>query len=170
MDNSPQVGGGRLSQARASLEQVVKCPRCGSVHFTEHTYQRYKSFIYGSAAGADLQTDSVMPQVIRVCLCGWPYEPNISGFTSARTKKGQEQEGFTASLLAAQATLNTTKLSAITEQMATLSDISRLQALIENLTEQIYVVQTALSEVEVEPEALPEEVKSEEVKTAEPTE
>ena len=131
---------GRMSQKEAAMTQVVVCPRCGSVHFTEHTYQRYKAYAYGSGAGADLSVDSAIPQTIRVCLCGWPYEPNLSGFTSIRTKKGQEQEGFSASLANAHEYLaknGAAKFNDVVAQMATIDDINSLRQELQALTDQL---------------------------------
>jgi hypothetical protein len=61
------------------LEQAIICPECNSTWFAELTYNQYSDMTYGAGAGSDLRVISIMPQTIRVCLCGHPFTPNISG-------------------------------------------------------------------------------------------
>lgn len=145
---NPVTPAQRLAAVQAQMEQIITCPLCGSEHFTESTFNKYSSNVYGAQAGADLRVASTMPQTIRVCLCGWPYNPNLSGFTSARSMRGMETEGFSRSLQNAQTYLKTAgakpNLDAITREMVTTSDLNAVKDLITSLTEQLTAMQDAL--------------------------
>lgn len=67
------------ARQRREIEQPVVCETCGSQWFTEATFHQYSNIAYGSGTGGDLRTISNTSQVIRVCVCGRPVTPNLSG-------------------------------------------------------------------------------------------
>src|SRR6266702_3591108 len=94
-------GNSNIAQQQRELEQPVICPECNSTWFSEMIFNQYSDLAYGGGAGADLRVINVTPQTIRVCLCGHPYTPNLSG-VRGRMASG-EMETFKTSMKGAQA-------------------------------------------------------------------
>jgi hypothetical protein len=68
----------RVRQTTRGMEPLV-CDKCGSEWFYQVTLQKYAASAYSSAAGGDLTVISTTEQAIRVCVCGRPIPPSISG-------------------------------------------------------------------------------------------
>jgi hypothetical protein len=66
------------------------------------SYQ-YSDIAMGSGTGGDIRVISQMPQALRVCLCGYPFNPSITGLRG-RTATA-EMQNFMASLAKAHAFL-----------------------------------------------------------------
>lgn len=78
MSNQPSLED-KMRNLQSTMYKEVKCPSCGSVWFREAQFNRYAAGRYGAAPGADMQVISAVTQTIRVCLCGYPIHPNLSG-------------------------------------------------------------------------------------------
>src|ERR1039458_339648 len=65
-------------QARES-ERPIICPECRSSWFSEVAYNQYSDIAMGSGTGGDIRQINMMPQTLRVCVCGHPYSPNLTG-------------------------------------------------------------------------------------------
>ena len=142
-----------MQQKMQQMSQLITCPRCGSRHFVEHTYNKYNASTYGSTPGADMMVVSTMPQTIRVCLCGWPYNPNISGVAGRGTVRANETEGFNTSLASAQKYLtgiSETNLDKVTQEMATIGEVEELKQQVADLKEQVLQLLAQVAEAEAE--------------------
>jgi hypothetical protein len=104
-------------------------------------FNQYSDLAYGGGAGADLRVINVTPQTIRVCLCGHPYTPNLSG-VRGRMATG-EMETFKTSMKGAQALrlkTNTPAVSMdqISQNFATAKDTTDLDSKINVLAGKVY--------------------------------
>ena len=96
-----QKSGDRVANMQSRLNRAIACEVCGSEHFAEVTFNKYAGGFYTSGGpGGDLQVASIMPQTLRICLCGNPITPNLSGVPRGKTPR-EEMEGFRESLLLA---------------------------------------------------------------------
>ena len=119
-----------ISARARELETPVVCPECKSNWFTEQTFNQYSDLAYGGGAGGDLRVINVTPQTIRVCLCGHPYTPKLSGIRG-RVATG-ELDDFKKSLHAAhtlrnQANTPEVTMQQITEKFASSKEIEGLK-------------------------------------------
>jgi hypothetical protein len=74
--------GERVERARQTTNRGMEplvCDKCGSEWFYQVTLRKYAASAYSSAAGGDLTVISSTAQAIRVCICGRPIPPSISG-------------------------------------------------------------------------------------------
>jgi hypothetical protein len=132
----PQENG--IAQRQRELEQAVICPECGSTWFTEMTYNQYSDMAYGAGAGADLRVISIMPQTIRVCLCGHPFTPNVSGIRGRVASA--EMDAFKVSLAKAHSSRKTrnqapegVSMDDVSKNFASLSDAEALKQQLEGV-------------------------------------
>jgi len=132
----PQENG--IAQRQRELEQAVICPECGSTWFTEMTYNQYSDMAYGAGAGADLRVISIMPQTIRVCLCGHPFTPNVSGIRGRVASP--EMDAFKVSLAKAHSARKTrnqapegVSMDVISKNFASVSDAEALRQQLEGI-------------------------------------
>lgn len=107
-------------------DRPVACPKCGSTWFREGEFRQYSAMLFGSGAGADLRVIGNTMQTIRVCLCGFPITPNVSGVRGkTATAEGKD---FMASLKGAQDILqtdnSTANIESIVEQLATRKEVT----------------------------------------------
>jgi hypothetical protein len=93
---------------------------------------------YGAGAGADLRVISIMPQAIRVCLCGHPFTPNISGIRGRVASA--EMDAFRISLANAQIARKSrnqlpesVSMDTIAKNFATLTDAGLLKKQLESI-------------------------------------
>src|ERR1039458_49191 len=91
----------RQARQAPDIEHPIICPECISSWFTEMTYNQYSDIAIGSAAGADIRQLNMMPMPLRVCLCGHPYAPNLTGIRGRAAT--EVQASFQESLKGAQA-------------------------------------------------------------------
>ena len=98
---SPQE---RVARIMNSMDAPHVCEHCGGSHFAAVEFRQYAVGHYASSPGGDLHAIGGMPQVIMVCICGWPKSPNIGGIRGGRTASG-EVASFLDSLRKAQAFL-----------------------------------------------------------------
>jgi len=139
-------------------EQTVVCEKCGSEWFAELTFNRYLQTVYSNAPGGDLMIVGTMPQTIRVCLCGNPIRPNLSGVRGGRQSSGEIQSFMQSLARAKEAVISRgevdDKLRAILSEMAMESHvearvneiekrINRLEEAIEELRGQLAVMDLA---------------------------
>src|SRR5947209_5977278 len=61
--------------ARKQDNKPAVCPKCGSLHFHQAEFRRYRGEMYSSAPGGDLSAIS-LPLLARICVCGYPI-PDI---------------------------------------------------------------------------------------------
>jgi len=127
-----------IAQRQRELEQAVICPECGSTWFTEMTYNQYSDMAYGAGAGADLRVISIMPQTIRVCLCGHPFTPNVSGIRGRVASS--EMDAFKVSLAKAHSARKTRNqapesisMDDVSKNFASLSDAEALKQQLEGI-------------------------------------
>ena len=127
----------RLRALQESANAPVICEKCGSDWFYEVELHQYRGGMYSSAPGGELQIVSTMPQRIRLCLCGHPVSPNLSGYRGGR-QPNQAINSFRSALAVAHKyravvdELNA-KVQAITEQAATIRDIEQIQVVLNEL-------------------------------------
>ncbi len=163
-DFNPQQDG--ISARQREIEQPVVCEQCGSSWFMEATFNQYSGLAYGSSTGADLRVISSSPQFLRVCLCGFPYNPQLSG-VRGRTATG-ELDNFKQSLGRAQQyrkdikemAVSSLPAAAAAKSFAPVSEIERLQGVVAGLESQVQELRAA---GESEPEATDLEATSLEV-------
>lgn len=99
---NPMLASARQQQQnlQSRAERPVQCPKCGSTWFREGEFRQYSAMLFGSGAGADLRVIGNTMQTIRICLCGFPITPNISGVRGkTATAEGKD---FAVSLKGAQ--------------------------------------------------------------------
>jgi hypothetical protein len=78
--NEQQLSGlERVRQMTNPGMAPLVCDKCGSEWFYEVGLRKYAASAYSSAAGGDLTVISSTDQAIRVCICGRPVPPTISG-------------------------------------------------------------------------------------------
>ncbi len=100
----PTAGAFELQQRTSrEIEHPIVCTRCGSAFFREVEFNQYSDIAMGSGTGGDIRVISQMPQALRVCLCGFPYSPGITGLRG-RTATA-EMQNFMGSLTKAHAFL-----------------------------------------------------------------
>jgi len=141
-----QKSGDRVANMQSRLNRAIACEVCGSEHFAEVTFNKYAGGFYTSGGpGGDLQVASIMPQTLRICLCGNPITPNLSGVPRGKTPR-EEMEGFRESLLLAKDYLAKVRgkgdLAKLVSQVVKIGEFQVLQAevkelrdLVESLTE-----------------------------------
>jgi hypothetical protein len=64
---------------------VLTCEGCGGEFFYEVKLNRYSASAYSSVVGGDLEVIGHTGYFIRICVCGRPVSPNISGGRVGRT-------------------------------------------------------------------------------------
>jgi hypothetical protein len=69
----------RQARQAREIERPIICPECKSSWFSEVMYNQYSDIAMGSGTGGDIRQINMMPQTLRVCLCGHPYSPSITG-------------------------------------------------------------------------------------------
>jgi hypothetical protein len=69
----------RARMFQESRPAALVCDRCGSDFFYAVGLNRYAAEAYSSMAGGDMQVMGAIPHSIRVCPCGKPVVPVISG-------------------------------------------------------------------------------------------
>lgn len=72
-----------MTRMQNSMNTPVSCQACGGDWFYIVSLNKYAN-MYSATPGGDLHAIS-QDQVIRICLCGAPYEPNIGGVRGGRT-------------------------------------------------------------------------------------
>ena len=95
------------------------CEHCGGTHFYQAEFRQYAVGHYASSPGGDLHPIGGMPQVILICICGWPKSPNIGGIRGGRTASG-EIANFLDSLKKAQAFLGKNPVDAFREEVGSI--------------------------------------------------
>jgi hypothetical protein len=133
-----------IAQRQREAEPPVVCPECGSTHFAELTFNQYSGLAYGAGAGGDLRITSMMPQTIRVCVCSYPYAPNLSGVRGRAAT--QELDAFKNSLklahefrkkLAAVAGSGEISMTKLVQTFANLNEFDELKVQIEQMKREI---------------------------------
>ena len=69
----------RQARQAREIERPIICPECRSSWFSEVAYNQYSDIAMGSGTGGDIRQINMMPQTLRVCVCGHPYSPNLTG-------------------------------------------------------------------------------------------
>ena len=69
----------RQARQAREIERPIICPECNSSWFSEVAYNQYSDIAMGSGTGGDIRQINMMPQTLRVCVCGHPYSPNLTG-------------------------------------------------------------------------------------------
>lgn len=143
------------ARQRADIEKPISCTKCGSGYFQEVTYNKYSDIAMGSGTGGDIRVISDVPQMLRVCLCGYPYNPNLTG-TRGRVATA-ELQAFQRSLKMAHEYLahvatkpEATNFSDFTSKFAGVQELKDLQ----DLVGEIAAAQTAEVEQRDEPEVV----------------
>lgn len=95
----------RLQIVQNQANLPVTCEKCGSVWFTDTSFNQYSASRYSTTPGGDLNVISSIVQRIRVCICGHPVSPNIGGIRPGRTAS-TEVNSFLDSFRKAAAYLN----------------------------------------------------------------
>jgi hypothetical protein len=70
----------------------AQCPRCGSLWFAQHEFQKYAARMYSSTVGGALSPLSNDPQFAPVCLCGMLFQPK--GFGARGYRLSPDQQSF----------------------------------------------------------------------------
>ena len=68
--------------------EAIACKDCGSEFFYEIAVNRYSASAYSSMAGGDMHVIEGIPLSMRICVCGRPLGPVISG---GRTGRGVDE-------------------------------------------------------------------------------
>src|ERR1017187_6623059 len=69
----------RQARQAREIERPIICPECNSSWFSEVAFNQYSDIAMGSGTGGDIRQINMMPQTLRVCVCGHPYSPNLTG-------------------------------------------------------------------------------------------
>src|ERR1039458_4127677 len=69
----------RTNDRTREIERPIICPECNSSWFSEVAFNQYSDIAMGSGTGGDIRQINMMPQTLRVCVCGHPYSPNLTG-------------------------------------------------------------------------------------------
>jgi hypothetical protein len=121
----------RIARATNALNQPVVCPDCGSTWFFEVVFNQYSKSVYSSAPGGDHKVISVMPQYLRMCACGRPITPNLSGIRGGRTPNGEMASFFDALQGAVnyrtEVAAGKKATQALVNQFATLNDVNEVK-------------------------------------------
>ena len=139
-----QKSGDRVANMQSRLNRAIACEVCGSEHFAEVTFNKYAGGFYTSGGpGGDLQVASIMPQTLRICLCGNPITPNLSGVPRGKTPR-EEMEGFRESLLLAKDYLAKVHgkgdLNKLVSQVVKIGEFQVLQAEVKELRELVNAI------------------------------
>jgi len=93
----------RQARQAREIERPIVCPECKSDWFTEMNYNQYSDIATGSGTGGDIRQINMMTQTLRVCVCGHPYSPTLTGIRGRAAT--ESLASFQQSLVGAQVVL-----------------------------------------------------------------
>ena len=145
----------RNQSQQRELERPISCLECGSTWFAEVGFDQYSDIANGSAPGGDMRIISEMRQTLRVCLCGAPFSPNLTGIRGRTATVAITS--FLNSLASAQnyrelmaaAGQSGITMSGITEKFAAITEFKVLGDRIAELHAEIQEVYNQMATLEV---------------------
>jgi hypothetical protein len=132
---------------RESKIPALKCARCGGEFFMDVNLNKYSADAYSGSAGGDMQVIGGMTHQIRICLCGLPVAPNISG---GRVGRGATETAAVVKAVDHAISVHNTfgeHLRVMVDKAVTQPQIQGLQAQIQALETRLRVIEEGIHDL-----------------------